>query len=105
LPELLPEDPRAASVARRVRTLAEVLDRAGFVAGGGAASSASAGPSAALTARGPSAAAVPPALSQPHCHQQAILGLAADRRVRERNGISVGTELSGCCGLAGNFGA
>ena len=34
-----------------------------------------------------------------------MLGLAADRRVRERNGIAVGTELSGCCGLAGNFGA
>ena len=29
----------------------------------------------------------------------------ADRRVLERNGITVGTELSGCCGLAGNFGA
>jgi Fe-S oxidoreductase len=34
-----------------------------------------------------------------------VLGLAADRRVRERNGIVVGIELTGCCGLAGNFGA
>jgi Fe-S oxidoreductase len=34
-----------------------------------------------------------------------VLGLAADRRVRERNGIAVGAELAGCCGLAGNFGA
>ena len=46
-----------------------------------------------------------PALSQPHCHQQAVLGTAADARVLARNGIPVGTTLSGCCGLAGNFGA
>jgi Fe-S oxidoreductase len=87
LPELLPDDRRALSVASRVRTLAEVLDEAGFV------------PPA---AEGPSSV---PALSQPHCHQQAVLGLAADRRVLARSGIEVGTELVGCCGLAGNFGA
>ena len=54
---------------------------------------------------GATTAVASPALSQPHCHHQAVLGLAADRRVRERNGIAVGTELAGCCGLAGNFGA
>ncbi|MFO1540188.1 MAG: FAD-binding and (Fe-S)-binding domain-containing protein [Chloroflexota bacterium] len=86
LPELLPDDPRARSVAARVRTLAELLDAVGFVAD-------------------PGAPPAPPALSQPHCHHQAVLGLAADRRVRERNGIAVGTELAGCCGLAGSFGA
>lgn len=86
LPELLPDDPRARSVAARVRTLAELLDAVGFVAD-------------------PAAPAEAPALSQPHCHHQAVLGLAADRRVRERNGIAVGTELAGCCGLAGSFGA
>ena len=46
-----------------------------------------------------------PALSQPHCHQQAVLGTAADARVLARNGIPVATTLTGCCGLAGNFGA
>jgi len=46
-----------------------------------------------------------PAIAQPHCHAQAVLGLEADRRVCERNGITVAEELSGCCGLAGNFGA
>jgi Fe-S oxidoreductase len=86
LVELLPEDPRAASLARRVTTLAEVLDEVGFVA-----------------PRAPDGAA--PAIAQPHCHQQAVLGLAADRRVMERNGITVARELTGCCGLAGNFGA
>jgi len=100
LPELLPHDPRAASVATRVRTLAEVLDVVGFVAPTAAVASAAAG---ATGSAAPASAS--PALSQPHCHQQAILGLAADRRVRERNGIAVGTELAGCCGLAGNFGA
>lgn len=87
LPELLPDDPRARSLADRVVTLAELLDKVDYV-----------GPSATSTdARG--------AISQPHCHQQSVLGLHADRRVMERNGISVANELSGCCGLAGNFGA
>jgi Fe-S oxidoreductase len=87
LPELLPHDHRALGLASRIRTLAEVLDEVGFV------------PPAADT---PSSG---PALSQPHCHQQAVLGLAAHRRVLARSGIEVGTELVGCCGLAGNFGA
>jgi Fe-S oxidoreductase len=86
--ELLPDDPRAADLAGRVRTFAELLDSVGFQVPG---------------ADSPSAAA--PAIAQPHCHQQAVLGLAADRRVMAANGIAVGDELTGCCGLAGNFGA
>jgi Fe-S oxidoreductase len=102
LTELLPRDPRAASLARRVRTLAEILDSVGFVASGagspGSATSAGAG-------SGSSNGTAKPALVQPHCHQQAVLGLDADRRVMARHGIEVGTTLDGCCGLAGNFGA
>src|SRR3954452_10368976 len=45
------------------------------------------------------------ALVQPHCHQQAILGTAADRRVMAAAGITDPNLLVGCCGLAGNFGA
>jgi FAD/FMN-containing dehydrogenase/Fe-S oxidoreductase len=86
LPQLLPDDPRAPRLARRVVTLAELLDRIEYVAP-------------------PAPDPVAPAISQPHCHQQAVLGLAADRRVRARNGIAVAEELVGCCGLAGNFGA
>ena len=93
LTELLPDDARAISLAGRVTTLAEILDRVGFVASRAAAPTA-----------GPDTPA-PPAISQPHCHQQAVLGLAADRRVLARNGIKIGQELQGCCGLAGNFGA
>ena len=87
LPELLPNEPRAHALANRITTLAELLDRVEYVA---------------PPATEPGSAA---AIAQPHCHQQAVLGLEADRRVCERNGIAVGVELQGCCGLAGNFGA
>ncbi len=86
LPELLPNEPRAHALANRVTTLAELLDGVEYVAP-------------------PPTTAAAAAIAQPHCHQQAVLGLAADRRVCERNGIAVGVELQGCCGLAGNFGA
>ncbi len=84
LGELFPADPRAASVVRRVATLAETLDGAGWVPPGGQPIRA---------------------LVQPHCHQQAALGTGADRRVMAGAGIEPTTVLSGCCGLAGNFGA
>lgn len=76
-------DPRAAEVAAGVFTLAELLDRTeGYE---------------------------PPDLSgtevvvQPHCHQASVMGFEADLRLLERSGASV-KRLSGCCGLAGNFG-
>ncbi len=84
LVELLRDDPRARDVAGRVRTLAEVLDGAGYAGPGGDKISA---------------------LVQPHCHQQAVLGTAADARVMAGAGIDASPVLSGCCGLAGNFGA
>ena len=43
-------------------------------------------------------------LVQPHCHQQAVLGSAADARLMTAAGITPRT-LQGCCGLAGSFGA
>jgi FAD/FMN-containing dehydrogenase/Fe-S oxidoreductase len=89
LRELLPGDRRAASLARRVTTLAELLDAAGWV---------------------PPATTAQPlepvdALVQPHCHQQAVLGTDADRRLMAAAGIRPTRTLEGCCGLAGNFGA
>ena len=87
LPELLPDDARARALAGRVTTLAELLDRSGWQ---------------------PTPAAGEPvlhALVQPHCHQQAVLGDETDRRVMAAAGIAADTVLSGCCGLAGNFGA
>ena len=42
-------------------------------------------------------------VAQPHCHHHAVLGWDTDRRLLERANAEV-TVLSGCCGLAGNFG-
>ncbi|KRV50051.1 dimethylmenaquinone methyltransferase [Wenjunlia vitaminophila] len=44
-----------------------------------------------------------PAVGQTHCHQHAVLGDAAERRLRARAGLA-GELVGGCCGLAGNFG-
>ncbi|MFV8128932.1 FAD-binding and (Fe-S)-binding domain-containing protein [Streptomyces syringium] len=83
LPELLPDDPRAAELAASVRTFAQYLEE-----------------------RAPDWE--PPRLDRPvvgqtHCHQHAVLGDAAERRLRERIGLT-GELSGGCCGLAGNFG-
>ncbi|MFI5778354.1 FAD-binding and (Fe-S)-binding domain-containing protein [Nocardia sp. NPDC051570] len=83
LTQLLPEDPRAARTARSVRTLAEFLE------------SDPAWRPPDLTGQS--------VLVQPHCHQHAVLGFDADRRILRRAGAEV-TEITGCCGLAGNFG-
>ncbi|MBF6453313.1 FAD-binding and (Fe-S)-binding domain-containing protein [Nocardia cyriacigeorgica] len=83
LPELLPQDPRAARTAAAVRTLAEFLDaEPDWVAPDLSGQSV---------------------VVQPHCHQHAVLGFDADRRILARMGVTV-TEITGCCGLAGNFG-
>jgi FAD/FMN-containing dehydrogenase/Fe-S oxidoreductase len=78
----LSADPRAAEVAAGVLTFAELLERVGWT---------------------------PPDLTgveivaQPHCHQSAVLGWAADERLLRAAGATV-TRVAGCCGLAGNFG-
>ncbi|MFE0508960.1 FAD-binding and (Fe-S)-binding domain-containing protein [Streptomyces sp. NPDC058964] len=83
LPELLPDDPRAARLASAVVTFAEALER--YAPGW-----------------------TPPPVDRPvtgqtHCHQHAVLGDAPDRRLREAAGLT-GELSGGCCGLAGNFG-
>ncbi|MFI5667027.1 FAD-binding and (Fe-S)-binding domain-containing protein [Streptomyces sp. NPDC051704] len=83
LPALLPDDPRAQRLAAAVRTFAETLEEY------------------APHWRPPRLDR--PAVGQTHCHQHAVLGDAADRRLRERAGLGGGLS-GGCCGLAGNFG-
>ncbi|MFB7358351.1 FAD-binding and (Fe-S)-binding domain-containing protein [Streptomyces gardneri] len=83
LPELLPDDPRAAGLASRVLTFAEALETL-------------------------APDWTPPRLDRPvtgqtHCHQHAVLGDGPDRRLRARAGLT-GELSGGCCGLAGNFG-
>ena len=88
LPELFPEDPRAAALAGGVLTLAELLTSPDPVGPGDWQ---------------------PPSLhgreviAQPHCHQHAVMGYDADLALLTKAGANVRT-LGGCCGLAGNFG-
>jgi Fe-S oxidoreductase len=83
LPELLHDDPRAARLAARVLTFAEALER--------------------LAPDWRPPALNRPVVGQTHCHQHAVLGDTADRRLREAAGLA-GDLTGGCCGLAGNFG-
>lgn len=83
LVELLPDDPRAHAVAAATRTIAELLADA--------------------------PAWEPPDLTglevvvQPHCHHHSVMGWEADRELLTSLGARL-TVVSGCCGLAGNWG-
>jgi Fe-S oxidoreductase len=50
--------------------------------------------------------AVPPqtAVLQTHCHEHAVFGSGAQKRVLEAWGVPKLVESSSCCGVAGNFG-
>jgi FAD/FMN-containing dehydrogenase/Fe-S oxidoreductase len=43
-------------------------------------------------------------VAQPHCHQYAVVGWDTDAALLRRAGAAV-DQVSGCCGLAGNWGA
>ncbi|MEU8684170.1 FAD-binding and (Fe-S)-binding domain-containing protein [Streptomyces sp. NPDC048611] len=83
LPELLADDPRAAQLARSVRTFAQALEE--------------------LAPDWQPPRINRPVAGQTHCHQHAVLGDTADRHLRDRAGLT-GNLTGGCCGLAGNFG-
>ncbi|MFF5426935.1 MULTISPECIES: FAD-binding and (Fe-S)-binding domain-containing protein [unclassified Streptomyces] len=83
LPALLPDDPRAGRLAASVRTFAEALET--------------------LAPDWEPPRLDRPVTGQTHCHQHAVLGDAADRRLRARAGLT-GDLAGGCCGLAGDFG-
>jgi len=42
-------------------------------------------------------------VAQPHCHHASVLGWSADENLLRRTGATL-TRVSGCCGLAGDFG-
>jgi FAD/FMN-containing dehydrogenase/Fe-S oxidoreductase len=88
---LLPDDPRAQTVAEQVRLveelLLEALDDGGLVLD----------PRAAVSGR--------PIVFHGHCHQKALVGTAATVELLRRIPGAEVTELdAGCCGMAGSFG-
>lgn len=82
--ELLPDDPRAAKLASRVVTLADIV--------------------AAHQGPWPFGEINIKAISQVHCHQEAKGSYGPDTAVLQRLGVDTDIIGSGCCGLAGNFG-
>jgi len=80
--ELLPDDPRAGRVKAATRTLSELLHERGW---------------------NPPSLADVQVIAQPHCHQHAVMGFEPDARLLAQAGATV-DAVSGCCGLAGNFG-
>ncbi|WP_369216364.1 FAD-binding and (Fe-S)-binding domain-containing protein [Streptomyces flavofungini] len=83
LAELLGDDPRAHRLAGSVRTFAQAVEE--------------------LAPQWRPPRVDRPVTGQTHCHQHAVLGDAAERRLRARAGLE-GALTGGCCGLAGNFG-
>jgi Fe-S oxidoreductase len=82
LPSMMPEDPDALALSKRVVTLAQYLDE-----------------------RGVTLPAVDrDAIVQLHCHQKSVVGTDADRRVLDGAGVRVREPEEGCCGMAGGFG-
>ncbi|MDQ0955516.1 FAD/FMN-containing dehydrogenase/Fe-S oxidoreductase [Streptomyces phaeochromogenes] len=82
--ELLPKSPDVARLREQTRTLAELL-----------VESADDWQPPRVDAR---------AVVQQHCHQYAVMGFDADRKILERAGVDADVLDAGCCGLAGNFG-
>ncbi len=86
LGKLFPDDERAARLAAQTHTLAEYLDRSGWL------------PSA------PADGKVRRALLHGHCHQKALMGMQAELKMLKAAGYAVDAPDAGCCGMAGSFG-
>lgn len=82
LVNLFPEDEAARRLSAQFFTLAEFLVREGFDP-----------PRSSGTA-----------IIHGHCHQQAVMGMSADRELLGRMGLDVRILDAGCCGMAGAFG-
>jgi Fe-S oxidoreductase len=82
LPHLLPDDPRAARLARQAQMLGEYLVSTGYQ---------------------------PPrlerrALVHVHCNHHAVMGFDGERNLLARMGLELDQPETGCCGMAGPFG-
>ena len=90
---LLPDDARARALHQRVRTVAELI-----------AEQRPDWQPPDLRGAGADGSGGGDAVVQPHCHQHAVMGFGPDAALMARAGLDP-QVLSGCCGLAGNFGA
>ncbi|MGN6815862.1 MAG: FAD-binding and (Fe-S)-binding domain-containing protein [Solirubrobacterales bacterium] len=84
LPGMLPHDEDAKRLSLQTLTLAELLQR-----------HAPGWEAPHLQGR---------ALVHGHCHQEAVMGMEAEKELYERLGLDFEILDSGCCGLAGSFG-
>jgi FAD/FMN-containing dehydrogenase/Fe-S oxidoreductase len=84
LPGLMPTDEDAKRLSLQTLTLAELLQR-----------HAPDWQAPRLNAH---------ALVHGHCHQEAVMGMDAEKELYERLGLDFEVLDSGCCGLAGSFG-
>jgi FAD/FMN-containing dehydrogenase/Fe-S oxidoreductase len=92
LPALLPDDPRAAELARLARSLSEHL----IISGGLERLATLSGD--------PDGGTGAPVVIHPHCHGRAAVGTGPDEKVLRALGYRPSTLDAGCCGLAGSFG-
>ena len=86
--DLLPEDPRSLKISQATQTLAETILHSMN--------------SDNFDWQVPDLSKVE-VIVHPHCHQHSVTGFDVDKKLLEKTGIKF-TVLSGCCGLAGNFG-
>ncbi|WP_435298607.1 FAD-binding and (Fe-S)-binding domain-containing protein [Timonella sp. A28] len=87
LVDLFPDDPRAHAIAQATHTVAELLTNPDTKP---------------QTWQVPDLSDVT-AVVQPHCHQHSVMGYKADEALLKQAGADI-KVMSGCCGLAGNFG-
>lgn len=85
--DLLPDDARSQLVSSMTFTLAELLTSAEF------------GPEKVLLPQLDGVSVI----AQPHCHHYSVMGWKADAALLRQTGADL-RVLTGCCGLAGNFG-
>lgn len=85
--DLLPEDKRAQIVSAMTFTLAQLLTDSAF---------------APEKLQLPDLSGVK-IIAQPHCHHYSVMGWKADEALLRQTGAQL-QILTGCCGLAGNFG-
>lgn len=87
--DLLPEDARSELVSKMTYTLSELLTAPAPI-----------GPAEEFSVPDLTGVEI---VVQPHCHHYSVMGWRTDEELLKRTGATI-TKVTGCCGLAGNFG-